>query len=390
MSILKHYGFEFSSSAGISPELSSAQNCFKMTLVVANIIFLIFGSVLCGVGAYATQSTAGALSGETLPQGIIALGVFIILMSFLGCVAAFRENRLFLGVYSALLLVLVLILLILGIGVLAKKDSAEQYMVDGWCAAPPEVQTDLQSTFSCCGLYYFNDSKGYGPNEYGPHNNFAVPAACPRSAAENKYKKYAYGVLPCPTGMVYENGPACLSILKSDFDSAYQAAGASAIAFSVLMGVFMGGVCLLMSAIKEKKHLEDIRKLHRKLREAKEDPTAADRISALQRAADDEAGYGGYGGQDVDLSGVDMGGYAAGGLDQSVQLDMAPEGTADVVEEEQQQPIEDEHYVVGGSAAPAAQPSSSRGSARGKGKKSRFAQPEPEPEPEEEYDEEAN
>jgi len=54
--------------------------------------------VLCGVGAYALQSKAGLLAGETLPQGIIVLGVFIILISFLGCLAAFKESRCFLGI----------------------------------------------------------------------------------------------------------------------------------------------------------------------------------------------------------------------------------------------------------------------------------------------------
>ena len=54
--------------------------------------------MLCGVGAYALQSKAGLLAGETLPQGIIVLGVFIILISFLGCLAAFKESRCFLGI----------------------------------------------------------------------------------------------------------------------------------------------------------------------------------------------------------------------------------------------------------------------------------------------------
>jgi len=58
----------------------------------------IFGCVLCGVGAYALQSKAGSLAGETLPQGIIVIGVFIILISFLGCLAAFKESRFFLAI----------------------------------------------------------------------------------------------------------------------------------------------------------------------------------------------------------------------------------------------------------------------------------------------------
>lgn len=43
------------------------------------------------------QTKAGGLAGETLPTGIIVLGVFIILVGFVGCFAAYRESRLFLA-----------------------------------------------------------------------------------------------------------------------------------------------------------------------------------------------------------------------------------------------------------------------------------------------------
>lgn len=51
-----------------------------------------------------------------------------------------------------------IILLGVGIGVYAKKDSASIYMQEGWCAASPSVQADIQTHFLCCGLNYFNDS----------------------------------------------------------------------------------------------------------------------------------------------------------------------------------------------------------------------------------------
>lgn len=60
--------------------------------------------------------------------------------------------------YCGFLCLFVIILLGVGIGVYAKKDSASIYMQEGWCAASPSVQADIQTHFLCCGLNYFNDS----------------------------------------------------------------------------------------------------------------------------------------------------------------------------------------------------------------------------------------
>jgi len=361
---IKFYGFNFRPSGGgaggASPELSSAQNCFKMTLVVTNIIFLIFGCVLCGVGAYAMSSKAGSLAGETLPQGIIVLGVFILLVSLLGCFAAFKESRLFLGVYSAFLSLFVIVLLAVGIGVYAKKDSAQQYMVDGWCEAPPEVQADIQQYFMCCGLYSFNDSKGYSKNEYPSHPFDAdVLPACPKALRKKIYKNYPYEYLPCPSGLAITNSQACLGVLQSSFNSSYQIAGACSIAFAVLMGVGMAVVCVLMRAIKEKKHLEAMRKLHRKLRDTRdggganegEDPNAAPSSSVLAQR-DAESGYGPAEGE-ADLSAVEIGGsaFATGGDAQLGSGSGAATAPRDEYDEDEEVTAgEQQHYVVGGGA----------------------------------------
>ena len=84
-------------------------------------------------------------------------------------------------------------------------------------------------------------------------------------------------------------------------------------------------VCVLMSGIKEKRHLEDIRKLHRKLREAKEDPTHAGLAGLSSRDAADS----GYGESELG-AGAGAGAAAAmgagvDGLDQEVHLQMDDE-----------------------------------------------------------------
>lgn len=311
--VLKFYGFEFSSASHASPELSSAQSCFKGTLTIVNLIFLIFGCILCGVGAYALQTKAGSLAGETLPTGIIVLGVFIILVSFLGCLSAFRESRCLLGLYFTFLLIFVIILMAIGVGVYAKKDSASVYMSEGWCEASKSVQADIQTYFQCCGLYSYNDSMARYDAYLGP-----IAAACAIIAPERVPKV----PLACPANVVQSNGLPCLPILQSSFESSYVAAGACAIAFAVIMGAGMCIVCVLMSGIKEKRHLEDIRKLHRKLREAKEDPTHAGLAGLSPR----DGGDSGYGESELSTVGDGAAGVIGmGGLDQEVHLQMDEE-----------------------------------------------------------------
>jgi len=286
--ILTHYGLPDVYASG--PELSGAQSAFKNILTCANLIFLIFGCVLCGVGGYAIGTEAGALAGQTLPQGIIVLGVFIILMSFLGCVSAYKESRLFLGVYFIFLLLFVIILGSIGIAVHVKKDNAPQYIEEGWCSALEDADTslilqDVQSHFLCCGLQSFNDSLASGiPGE----DNF-VPAACP----QNMQRKNPHYV-PCPAGLTKAIGQPCMPILESTFEHSYVTAGACAIAFAVIMAVFMVFVCVLMSGIKEKRHMEDMRKLHRKLRDLKDNPSMRARgLEEMYGEVDLGEGFGG-------------------------------------------------------------------------------------------------
>jgi hypothetical protein len=148
----------------------------------------------------------------------------------------------------------------------------------------------------------------------------------------------------------------------------------------------MAIVCVLMSGIKEKKHLEEIRKLHRKLREAKEDPNAAGRdIGAAIAQRDADSGYG-YGEQ-VDMSSIDVGGE----LDQHVDLDSGGhEIAAPVQQQHQRAPVdeydeeegaasaaaaaeEERHYVVGGGGQSSVRNQSARGKQQQQQQQSRRA-----------------
>lgn len=48
--------------------------------------------MLIGVGSYALNNKANVLAGQTLPSGLIAMGVFILALAAVGAVSAWKEN----------------------------------------------------------------------------------------------------------------------------------------------------------------------------------------------------------------------------------------------------------------------------------------------------------
>ena len=177
-------------------------------------------------------SQIGALSGNTLPIGIVVLGVFILFLALLGGVSAYRESRMFLLVYFVFLLLLTLILFFVGIAVYVERNNAATYIDQGWETAPPDLRQSLQQIFQCCGCC--------GPN-YEPQNATASTARCDETVSPN---------------MV-----GCLPVFTSYFQSYYVTAGGSGIAFAVIMFLGMLLVCFLMKGIKDKRAEQDLAKL---------------------------------------------------------------------------------------------------------------------------------
>ena len=177
-------------------------------------------------------SQIGSLSGNTLPIGIVVLGVFILFLALLGGVSAYRESRIFLLVYFVFLLLLTLILFFVGIAVYVERNDASTYISQGWSTAPPDLKQSLQQIFQCCGCCDAG---------YQPQNATATQPACDASTS------------PTMTG--------CLPVFVSYFQSYYVTAGGCGIAFAVIMFMGMLLVCFLMKGIKDKRAEQDLAKL---------------------------------------------------------------------------------------------------------------------------------
>ena len=347
------YGFEFNSRSAASPELNRSQLCFKYTLVLVNCLFLIFGCVLCALGAYAVNSQAGALAGASLPNAIIALGVFTILLAFLGCASSFFESRLALSIYFGVLLVICLLSFIVGIGILVEKNQASSLIIQGWAATPDTAKQTLSEAFGCCGFSSYCDSCRCYVNGTATACPDAVCVAC----VNNPAKSLVTTGYSCPAGSSSSAPVTCLSSLTASFAHYYQQAGGASIAFGVLMAFAMIIVCVLMRGIKTKAYLEGVRAQHRRIREAKEGGAEVDLMGVRTGLEGDRdvsgvsrwisrataAVGGGEGGEEEETAGETM---EAGEGPRRKMLRQEEEGEEEEEEEEVEEEEEEEEEVV--------------------------------------------
>ncbi|PVD23324.1 hypothetical protein C0Q70_16592 [Pomacea canaliculata] len=85
--------------------MEGCPKCMKITLVIFNVLVLLVGGVVLGLGIYAhvTDFITGlsAVVGSDLFRAgsilIIVAGALMVVISFLGCCGAWQENRIMLG-----------------------------------------------------------------------------------------------------------------------------------------------------------------------------------------------------------------------------------------------------------------------------------------------------
>ncbi|KAM6895304.1 tetraspanin-9 [Xenentodon cancila] len=142
----------------------AVNNCIKYLLFFFNLLFWISGCLILGVSIYLKVSKdKNVITDNSLPgiDLMIAIGVIIMVLGFLGCCGAIRENRCLLLMFFISLLSIFILLLVAGI-----LGAVEEKKVKNWVkerlqkfiplsSQPPNVREDLeklQRELKCCGL----------------------------------------------------------------------------------------------------------------------------------------------------------------------------------------------------------------------------------------------
>ncbi|KAM3588011.1 uncharacterized protein V6R79_019154 [Siganus canaliculatus] len=157
----------------------AVNKCIKYLLFLFNLLFWISGCIILGVSIYLKVSKDGnVITNESLPgiDLMIAIGVIIMVLGFLGCCGAIRENRCLLLLFFISLLIIFILLVAAGILGAIGENKVREWIKERLeekftplSSQPEQVKQDLeklQRELKCCGLLN------------GPSDWTAVPASC--------------------------------------------------------------------------------------------------------------------------------------------------------------------------------------------------------------------
>ncbi|XP_070709941.1 tetraspanin-8-like [Pempheris klunzingeri] len=180
----------------------AVNKCIKYLLFFFNLLFWISGCIIIGVSVYVKVSKDGnKITNESLPgiDLMIAIGVLIMILGFLGCCGAIKENRCMLLLFFISLLIIFILLLAAGIlgavGESKVKDWVKEHLekLTPLSKQPEDVRADLeklQQELKCCGLVN------------GPSDWEKTPDSCRCNATETDCKSSAIYTTPCATQII--------------------------------------------------------------------------------------------------------------------------------------------------------------------------------------------
>lgn len=125
--------------------------CSKNALAALNVLYFIVALILIGVAAY--SRVVSIVVSLSLVGGVIASGVFLMLIAVIGYVGAIKHHQVLLFFYMVILFLLFLFQFSMACLCLAVNDSQRSYLAQqAWIAASNESLATVQTKYNCCGF----------------------------------------------------------------------------------------------------------------------------------------------------------------------------------------------------------------------------------------------
>ncbi|XP_036376200.1 tetraspanin-8-like [Megalops cyprinoides] len=176
----------------------AVSKCIKYSLFFFNLLFWISGCIILGVSIYLKVSKDNNKITDVAVPGIdllIAIGVIIMVLGFLGCCGAIKENKCMLLLFFIGLLLIFILLLAAGILGAVGEEKSKQWVREKLqkllplSSQPADVQTDLQALeekAKCCGL--INGAQDWGSSIPSSCSCTDTSASCEMVGGKNVYK----------------------------------------------------------------------------------------------------------------------------------------------------------------------------------------------------------
>lgn len=202
----------------------------KTGLFVLNIISCIGGFIAIGLGIWTIvdKSFANELLGTNLYGGtswiMVVTGLFVVIISCVGCLGAIKEVRCFLFLYIMMYFFIFVTMLAGGIIGYVFREKAEITIRNGMTSSlraygnyyPVTAAWDeTQQRLKCCGIDTYRDWKNFIPNSCCKAVR-GIPQKCTNLETQNDFTLYTRGCWKATLEYVQENafvmGTVCVIV----------------------------------------------------------------------------------------------------------------------------------------------------------------------------------
>lgn len=130
--------------------------CSKSALTALNILYIVVGFILIGVATYA--KAASVVTSLPIIGGIVACGVFLLMIAVMGLIGAIRHHQVLLFFYMVVLFILFIIQFSIACACLAVDDKSQATLAKtGWEKSNNATKKEVQELFNCCGFEKANN-----------------------------------------------------------------------------------------------------------------------------------------------------------------------------------------------------------------------------------------
>nr|BAM36365.1 tetraspanin-31 [Oplegnathus fasciatus] len=125
--------------------------CSKNALCSLNVVYMLVGLLLIGVAAWGKGF--GLVSSIHIIGGVIAVGVFLLLISIVGLIGAMHHHQVMLFFYMVIPVSVFLFQFGVSCSCLAMNRAQQETLLNSaWGILENKTKTDLESQLNCCGL----------------------------------------------------------------------------------------------------------------------------------------------------------------------------------------------------------------------------------------------
>ncbi|XP_018422100.1 PREDICTED: tetraspanin-31 isoform X1 [Nanorana parkeri] len=134
--------------------------CSKNALCALNVVYMLVGLLLIGVAAWGKGF--GIVSSIEIIGGVIAVGVFLLLIAIVGLIGAVSHHQVMLFIYMVVLILIFIFQLVVSCSCLAMNRSQQEHFLNNtWIHLGNVTRKEMEKNLNCCGLLNTTDSKDF-------------------------------------------------------------------------------------------------------------------------------------------------------------------------------------------------------------------------------------